>query len=186
MLFKKRALKSQAIKSRGDYEKVELAIKSYYDEYAVNIQSILSIIESDKFKELLLIDNLKNISSNYVDSFEYIKNNRDDFNKKIDYLILMSDINKMKDNIFSYTDDKYYVDLYNDLMFNSSLCTEIVNNKDVLIKLKEQINNNFNISEDILTFLLENKGKWKIENEEVKFDNKTLLDKYNNLVSKLK
>ena len=77
---------NNSIKSRGDYEKVELAIKNYYDEYAVNIQSILSIIESDKFKELLLIDNLKNISSNYVDSFEYIKNNKNfkainDYNK---------------------------------------------------------------------------------------------------------
>ena len=174
------------IKSRGDYEFVESAIKTYYDEYAMNLQAVLNILESDEFKRLLLIDNLKKITSNYDDSFKYIKITRREFNKKIEILILMSDINEIKNNIFSYIDDEYYVDLYNDLMFNSRICTDIINNKDDLIKLKEQINNNLNLSEEILTFLIENKSKWKIEEEEIKFDNKILLDKYNILISKLK
>ena len=74
------------------------AIKTYLDNYAVSLQSILDVISSDEYNNLLSVDNYKNDGPSFVISINYIENTKRSFNENIDMLILNSD----KDNISNY------------------------------------------------------------------------------------
>ena len=43
-----------------------------------------------------------------------------------------------------------------------------------------------NIEEEVINFLIENKGKWKVQGEQVLFDSNSLVIKYNSFLTKLR
>ena len=45
------------IKTKGNYAVIEKAIKTYLDDYAVNLQSVLSILNDKELTNLLLAEN---------------------------------------------------------------------------------------------------------------------------------
>ena len=42
-----------------------------------------------------------------------------------------------------------------------------------------------NNSEDIIDFLVKNKGKWEIDGEDIVFDNQKLINEYQELIEKI-
>ena len=85
------------IKTRGNYAVIEKAIKEYLDDYAVNLQNVLSILNDTKFKELLLVDNYGD-DLDFKGQFMYIEDTKKNFNERIDTLIEECD----EDNIKKY------------------------------------------------------------------------------------
>ena len=174
------------IKTRGDYALVEEAIKTYLDNYAVSLQSVLEVISSDEYNNLLSVDNYKNDGPSFVISINYIENTKRIFNENIDMLILNSDKDNISNYIYTYIDDSYFVSLYNELMFEGNMILEFDENKDMLEELKINVNNNFDVCIKIYNFLKFNSDNWHIENNEIKFKTNELLDQYNSFVSEIK
>ena len=85
------------IKTRGNYAIVEKAIKTYLDDYAVNLQKVLGILNDDEFTSLLLAENYSD-DLEFKDEFLFIEKTRESFNNKINELIEDCD----KDNIKDY------------------------------------------------------------------------------------
>lgn len=167
----------------GDYRKVEKSIKDYLNEYASCMQEINSLVNDTKFTKLISYDNLNN--DNYDNSIEYVNKSLKTINKDIDKLIDMSDEDSIRNYILNYDLNKYYVDLYNELMFSEEMKNVFNIDKDYLIKYKEQVNNKLNACSDMF-LLLNEKDNYSLEDGEIKFKSNELLEKYNEYVNIIK
>ena len=101
------------LKTSGNYVLVEEAIKLYLDDYAVYLQDVLNVINSEEFRGLFSLDNYKNDGPEFNNSLNYIEKTKNKFNSDILFLIDKSNEDSIKNNILSYTRDNYYVSLYN-------------------------------------------------------------------------
>lgn len=78
--------------------------------------------------------------------------------------------------------DDYYIELYrNELVgdIEKEKADKTVENS--INEIIDVMNN----SEDVIDFLVKNKGKWKIDGEDIVFDNQKLIDEYQELINKI-
>lgn len=177
---------NRKIKTTGNYAVVEDKIKSYLDEYAVSLQNILSLLKDEKLLSLLSADNYKSDGPEFSKSIAYVesakKNFNDDINKLIDYC--------SEKNITEYISDqhlnKYYVNLYKELMLDNDISKDLDSSKSLLEESKVKMNNLFDISLEVFKFLKANQDKWKIDNDQILFETDELVNQYNNLIQKIK
>ena len=173
------------IKTRGNYAIVEKTIKTYLDDYAVNLQSVLSILNDKELTELLL-------SKNYTDDLEFkeeflfIEETREKFNKKINELIEECDKENIKNYIRKKMVDPYYIALYEELMLDENVSREIIESRELLSKTKDRVNLILDTSEEVFSFLKKHKEEWVVEDGEVKFKTQALLNEYNAYLEKVK
>ena len=168
----------------GDYKVVEESIKNYLNDYADNLQNINKIVSDEKFKQLLSYDNLSQ-DEDYKKPINYVDNIKVEFNTYMDNLIVMCDEENIKNNILSYHLNSYYVDLYNDLMFNDEVINKLNLSKDYLENYRENINVKLNTCLEIFVFLNNNKENYKFEDGEIKFSTQELIDQYNGYIQKI-
>ena len=166
------------IKTRGNYAIIEKAIKDYLDEYAVNLQSVLGILNDEEFTGLLLADNYTD-DPEFKDEFAFIEKTRDRFNKKISELIDECDKDNIKNYIRTKMVDPYYIALYEELMIDDNVSRDIIESRELLGRTKERVNLILDTCDDIFNFLKNHNGEWVVENSEVKFKTQALLDQYN-------
>ena len=174
------------LKCRGGFRKVERTIKVYLSDYSKNLEDINSIINDDKFKNLLSISNYKDDAPEFKNSLEYLDKQNKIYTEKIDLLIKSSDKDYIYNNIYASTKDKYFIELYKKIIIEEGIDTKYSKNKSNLVAHKEKGENVFKYTKAILDFLVANKGKWKIDGEQIKFDNQDLLNKYNGALAKIK
>lgn len=167
----------------GDYRKVEKSIKDYLNEYATCVQEINSLVNDNKFTKLISYDNLN--VDNYNDSIDYVNKSLDIINKDIDKLIDMSEEESIRNYIIKYDLDKYYVDLYNDLMFSDEMRNIFNIDKDYLLKYKEEVTNKLNACSDIFKLLDINRDNYSLEDGEIKFKDNDLVNQYNTYIDKI-
>ena len=75
--------------------------------------------------------------------------------------------------------DKHYIEFYKDEMIGEiEEDTTVENSMDEVINLLKY-------SEDVIDFLVENKGKWQIEGENIVFENQEHSDEYTKLIDKV-
>ncbi|MDO4995894.1 MAG: hypothetical protein Q4E69_01820 [Bacilli bacterium] len=168
----------------GDYRKVESSIKEYLNEYASCMQEINTLVNDSKINKLISYDNL-NVDS-YNDSIDYLNNTLGKINKDIDRLIDLSDELTIRNYILRYDLDKYYVDLYNELMFSEDMRDVIKLDSEYLIKYKEDINSKFNACSDIFKLLDSNRDNYSLEDGEIKFKDNDLVNQYNSYIDMIK
>lgn len=167
----------------GDYRKVEKAIKDYLNEYAVNLQEINNLVNEEKFTKIISYDSLN--SDNYGDSINYVSSSLDIINKDIDRLIEMCSEESIRNYILQYDIDKYYVDLYNDLMLSDDVSNKLSLSIDYLENYKKYINHKLSACFEIITFLDKNKDNYSLEDGEIKFKSNDLVNQYNGFIDKI-
>ena len=173
------------IKSRGNYAIVENAIKEYLDNYAVSLHDVSDIMNDEQLKTILSYDNYLKDGPEFIESLAYLSKTKEKFNKKIDKLINDLDEEIMKNYINKKISDPYYINLYKELMLGDSMVQNFNETRDVLNKLKISVNNVFDVSLEVLNFLIVNKESWKVEDGEIKFLTNDLYNYYNILINKL-
>jgi len=173
------------IKTRGGYAVVEKAIKEYLDNDAVSLQKVLVIMNDKKISRLLSYDNYKNDGPEFKNSLNYITTNKEVFNKEIDSLINNLDEKNIKKYIRTKTKDKYYINLYDELMLSSKFTKEFNNTKSMLENTKTHVNNIFDTSSEVLNFLVLYKDDWVLEDNQIKFRKQEQYNYYMELVSKV-
>jgi len=108
---------NREIKSSGDYAIVEKTIKDYLDDYAVNLQDVLQVIQDPKLTKILSYENYSTDGAlEFKESLEYISTTKESFNKKIDELSSKLEEDSISNYINDKTNDPYYVNLYLELM----------------------------------------------------------------------
>ena len=171
-----------SLKTQGDYKIVEELIKTYFDEYAKNLQEI-SLIASDKtISSLLSAENYKNDGPDFIKTKKYLNETRTSFNTKIDELSYMTSESEIMKRIENKNLDSYYVKLYKELMLKETTEEDFKKSIKNLEKLKTSINKVLDTEEAVIDLLIKNKDKWKIEENKIVFQDTETLEKYNELI----
>ena len=163
----------------GDYATVEAAFKAYLSENFDNIIKITDIMNDGKLTTLLSTDNYKNDGKDFTESKKYISDTITQLNEcKNKYAEFLTEEKAM-----SYINDKgldsYYTDLYkNELMGDMEEASEDTTVQDSIDGLIDMLNR----SDEVLTFLADNKNSWEIQDDSIVFDNETLSGQYDQLI----
>ena len=96
---------NKKMKTTGDYAKVEKTIKGYLDNYATDVQDIVSLMKDSKLTKILSYDNYEKDAYEFTESFKYLDEEKKSLNEKIDSLQKRS----KKENIEKYIDKKIQV-----------------------------------------------------------------------------
>lgn len=187
-LTKKNILKDRyddPTKTKGDYAVVEESIKSYLDEYAVNLQNVLDILDDKTLINMLSADNYESDGPDFKKSKEYLSDTKAKFNQGLDRLTVMTSSSEIMKNIEDKNLDAYYNELYKELMLNGIAENDFVKAKADLESSSALINNLLNVEEEVINLLIVNKGKWKIQDKRIVFDEVATLNKYNELIKKI-
>lgn len=161
----------------GDYGKVENAAKTYLkDVIKLNIE-LSQIVNNGELSTMLTSNNYQEDGPEFTKTKEYISSTTQRLEEmKQEYEEYMS-----TEKVMSYIEkenvDEYYVELYKTIMGESSY-EEISSSIDELIDV-------LNKSNDIIDFLIENKGSWEIQDDMIVFSTNEQIEEYNNLIAQL-
>ena len=177
---------NRRIKTTGEYGKIEKVIKKYLDDYAKDYQEVLSGMKDEKLTKILSYENIEKDAFEFNESFKYLKEKKDDTNKKIDSLIERSNKDKMTKYLKKNIKNSEYRDLAIKLMLSKNMIKSMDKNKEDIEKVRQKINKVIDTSTEVLTLLKDNKDICSLEDKQVKIKSKQVFDKYNELISKIK
>ena len=170
------------IVTTGDYAIVEEAFKSYLRDNFDNIMKITEILNDEKLFSLLTVQNYKEDGKDFIESKNYITNTKTTLEEcKNKYTEFFTE-----DKAMSYINDKgldsYYIDFYkNEFMGDMSSASQDTTVQDSIDEIIELLNK----IEEILNLLSENQNAWNIDEDNISFNNETLLNKYNTLIDSI-
>lgn len=174
------------VKTSGDYALVEKTIKNYLNDYSKGVQEVKNTMNDTKLTKVLSFDNYSTDGFEFVESFKYLSNTKEEFNKEIDLLIKKSDTKYIKKYINKKIKDNYYNDLCNDLMITKERTKSFEETKKTLEEIKAKVNKVIDTSTEVLKLLKDNKDNCVLEDGQIKFKSKGVFDKYNELTNKIK
>lgn len=173
------------IKTKGDYAVVEKTIKEYLNNYSINIKEAMNIMQDEKMAEILTADNYKNDGPEFTNSKEYISKAKTDFNEKINLLINMTSEERMMQEIENKNLDSNFVELYRELMLGDEMEEDLKQMVNSLEEASTTINNILDTQEKVIDLLINNKGKWEVQGNQIQFSTQKLVNEYNNLIGNL-
>lgn len=167
--------------TKGEYRKVETAYKNYMTDCFGIICEMKAVMEDERLVKVLSAENYQKDGPDFVETKNFLAKAK---------TVLSEDLNKLQEyfteeKAMSYLDkniDDYYKDYY-----KKEVIGEVDNiNDDKTIE--NSINDLVSLITDeeaIINFLINNKGNWEIDNNEIVFYTNSLTDQYNNLLSKI-
>lgn len=167
------------ITTSGDYVLVKKAAKNYLKDKEKLFKEMYEILDnSDNIENLLMIDNIKTDSKEFVNTISLINNTGSKLTKLRDeYQSLTS-----KEKIESYLSKKLREDdYYNDYYLNE-LMADMMNNQKNLDAINKYLATVSKLK-DIFTFLKENKDNWNLENDKIMFNSEALYNYYEGLLT---
>ena len=176
---------NREIKTTGNYAKVEEAVKTYLDDYAILLQKVINDMHDEKLTKVLSFDNYKVDGPEFKESLAYISDAKKVFNTNVDKLIVDSESN----NIIKYGESKLskkkYLEIYKSLMLSKSMSNNFSKTKQDLEDAKVRMNNIYDTSDKVLKFLVKNKSNWKLEKGQIKFKTEALYKEYTKMIKEL-
>lgn len=173
------------VKTTGDYGVVEKVIKQYYKDYSTNIKNVFKILEDEELKQVLSATNYKEDGGDFVKTKKLIKKSKKNLNQYLDNLTKLSDKKEIMKRINKEHLNKYYVNLYKDIMLTGVSAKTFEKTKKTYDETSKKLNNKLAIYEDVINLLSQNKDKWSINNDKIQFKDSETLNKYNSLVKQL-
>ena len=174
------------IKASGKYAEVEKAIKTYLNDYAVEVQKLVSICSDKKITNLLSISNYKSDGPEFTETLAYIDEVTKQINESSEKAVKLMEKEEMFKYIDNYDVSDKYKELYKTLMLDEQTEKDLKEAQTQLQDTVDTLKNNLEVAKETLNFLKENKDAWEIKNSLVMFNDSSLLSQYNTLTRKLK
>lgn len=174
------------IKTSGNYAQVEKAIKTYLNDYAVEIQKMIKIASDERMSKLLSTENYKSDGPEFTETLTFIDETVKNLNETSEKAIKLMEKEEMIKYIESYNLSSKYNELFKTLMLDSETEKELQSAKTELQESLESLNKNLEVAKETINFLKEHKNEWRISGSMVMFNNQSLVNEYNTLIKKLK
>lgn len=176
--------KTGNIVSSGKYAAVEKAAKNYANDVFGTAFEIKALLQDEKMAQLLTASNYEEDGPEFVETKKYISETKQQLEDGKAKMLSFLQEDKINSYIEVETKDAYAIDLYKqllaeDLEMSDSEKKELETSIDKVISM-------LNIEEEVINFLIENKGKWQVQGEQVLFDSNTLVTEYNAFLTKLR
>ena len=176
----------QAILNRtvttGDYAKIEVACKQYLTDLLDRQEKIKQILEDEELTKILSAENYQADGPEFVNTKQYITTTKTDLNQYMGELIQLLSKEKMVSYIEKQNIDASDIEIYEQDL------AEQINEEELKDELQSSVGETtkiLDIAEKVIDFLVENKQNWKVEGENIIFENVTLSDQYNTLIAEL-
>lgn len=174
------------IKTSGNYAQVEKAIKTYLNDYAVEIQKMISIASDERLSKLLSTENYKNDGPEFTETLAFIDETTTSLNETSEKAMKLMEKEEMTKYIESYNLSAKYNELFQTLMLDADTEKELQTAKTELQEALDSLNKNLEVAKETINFLKEHKDDWHISGSMVMFNNQSLVNEYNTLIKKLK
>ena len=120
------------IKTTGDYATVEKSIKTYLNDFSVELKKVLAILQDDKFVKILTVDNYKEDGPDFEKTKEYISTTKTNFNESMDIVKEKCSKEAIMEQIKKENLDQKYVDLYEKLMLDEKIEKDLAKQQEEL------------------------------------------------------
>ena len=167
----------------GDYLVVEESIQSYLSQFRKQFEIVNSYSQDEKLKSLLSVSNYMEDGPNFSTSIDYLSEQKEKFNQDMDTLLSFCEKSSIQEFIQGSDLSSYYQNLFEDMMFNYGIYDKLQNVKESLVQNKDNLNQIYDGSLEVLSFLSTYQNDWKIENDEIQFSTEDLVNQYNSLTS---
>lgn len=176
--------KTGNIVSSGKYAEVEKAAKNYANDVFGTAFEIKALLQDEKMAQLLTASNYEEDGPEFAETKKYISETKQQLEDGKAKMLSFLQEDKINSYIEAETKDAYAIDLYKqllaeDLEMSDSEKKELETSIDKVISM-------LSIEEEVINFLIENKGKWQVQGEQVLFDSNTLVTEYNSFLTKLR
>lgn len=175
--------KTDTIVTTGKYATVEKAAKKYASDLFSTAFKIKALMEDERLVKLLTAENYQEDGPDFVETKKYINETKqkleDGKNEMLSYL----EESKINSYIEAETTEEYYVNLYKELVtedieISDAERNELENSINMVVSLLDT-------AEEVIDFLIANKGKWEIQDGQIAFATNQLVETYNGFLEKL-
>lgn len=147
------------------------------------MKAITEIMNDEKIAKILTAENYKNDGPEFKETKQYLSNTKMTLELSKQLLVENMTDEKVMQYIESKNVDSYYIDLYKELAIGEETVTE--EDKKSIESSIDDVINILQVEQEVIDFLIENKGKWEIENENIVFEQDELIQEYNELLGKI-
>ena len=171
----------KSLKTHGKYRVIEKAMKDYFYNNATKLNSILAVKKSNELTSILSYSNYEKDGPAFTNSLAYLEKTKSEFNQSIDEIINAYTEDEIEKNASTLSaKDK---ELYKEMMLSSTMKVKYEGMRQSLATEKVQMDSIFDVSYTTLKLLVDNPGKWYLENNEIKFTSKDLFAKYQEYIN---
>lgn len=173
------------VKTTGDYAYVEEAVKQYYKDLSDSAKKINYYLNDEELTNILAPENLEKNRPDFDENKELLNEVRQNTTDALNKISDLCEEETIKNLLDKDKVDKYYIDLYEDLMYTDKDLKELQETKQEMDTLSKNLNLFLDKVEEMLTFLETNNNYWYIENNQIYLETEALVDEYNNLYNEL-
>ncbi|MCI8760451.1 MAG: hypothetical protein HFJ34_04950 [Clostridia bacterium] len=176
--------KTSTIVSSGKYANVEKAAKNYAHDLFSKAFEMKSLLEDQKMAQLLTASNYETDGPEFVETKKYITETKQKLQDGKTQMLGFVEEDKINSYIEAETNDSYSIDLYRQLLAEDIEMPE--SEKKGLETSIDKVISMLEIEEEVINFLVENKGKWRVQGGQILFETNSLVTQYNGFLTKLR
>ncbi len=169
----------------GDYAKVEKAVKDYSKDFVNYMKQLDALVNNETIIYALNIENIKEDGPNFTNT----KNILSESKTTLDTILTNFSNCLTEETALSYIKDieldEYYTNIYKQYTLGDNL-SEMESTRDEILKSLNDLKSLIENEEEAINFLVANKGSWEIENDQLVFYSDSLINQYNDIISKIK
>lgn len=173
------------IYTTGDYAVVEKTMKNYIADYGKISQQVITLIDDDTLKNLLTVERIEQDGKEFHDTLTYLNQKKADIENVMNQMITMTSDQEIMNAIKKEKVSVSYQNLYRKMMLDSDIAGALKQEQNNLIDTKEKtlvfIDNYIKIFE----FLKANGSSYMVSDGQILFQNESLYQQYQSLVSSL-
>lgn len=174
------------IKTKGDYAIVEKTLKNYLNDFSVALQEFTAISQNEELSNILSVSNYTADGPDFVKTKQLIADTQKNLSEKFEKLKNMCTEDYIMEQIKSTGVKEYYINLYKTLILEEDSDKGVLDDaKSKIEETNSLITSLLTASNNIITFLSENKNSWEISGNQIIFSTQENLDTYNSLASQL-
>lgn len=176
--------KTGTVVTSGKYATVEKAAKQYAADLFHTAYDIKNLLEDDKMAKVLTADNYEKDGPEFAETKQYLSEKKKNLEEQKAKMLAFFEEDKINSYIEEQNANEYCKNLYKELLAQDIKMSEkekkeLESSIDKVISMLDQ-------EEEVINFLIENKGKWKVQGGQILFDNNSLVTTYNGFVTKLR
>lgn len=170
--------------SNDGYAIVETVAKDYLSDVFDKILELEDIINDERMNNVLTVTNYKEDGPNFTDTINYLDETKQKVLNLKASMLGDLEVNTIMSYIINEDLEESYIDLYGTLEFAKE--SNINKNKENIESAVDSFVSQIEGMESVIDFLIENKNEWEINDDMIVFDDTSLSNEYNDMISSIR
>lgn len=170
--------------SNDGYAIVEIVAKDYLSDVFDKILELEDIINDERMNNVLTVTNYKEDGPNFTDTINYLDETKQKVLNLKASMLGDLEVNTIMSYIINEDLEESYIDLYGTLEFAKE--SNINKNKENIESAVDSFVSQIEGMESVIDFLIENKNEWEINDDMIVFDDTSLSNEYNDMISSIR